>query len=284
MRFRLKFQVDHDYGSILPLNYQLEVYRLIRDVLMDDMHAFKSWLSYNDVVPRTKQQLFNFSNLIVLERKIYGDRMLILSDTVELTISFLYENETENMVLNAFDRLIFTIGDMKSRIRLKVIQIEKLSQPVFSSSMSFIARSPIVLQNFETTKYVRFLSPTEDDYLDNFIDCLVEKYENFNDLPISNMTGHYSMQLITDPKSKLLEISSNQKELIKGYLFRFNITAPVELLEIGYKIGFGDKNHLGFGFCDILYNDKKIQPVLEENSSKKTEEQENEERKALISR
>jgi CRISPR-associated endoribonuclease Cas6 len=264
MRFRLKLQVDHDFGSILPLNYQLEVSRLIYDILSDDNYNFRKWLKYNEIPYKNHPPLFNFSNIIVVERKIYGDRMLILSDTIELTISFLHDNYTEEFVHFAFDDLIFKLGDSSSKIRLKVVEIEKLFSPKFTDKMQFIARSPIVLRSFGNSRYVRFLTPTDLEYNELFIKNLENKHQICNGNTIENQNIYASIELLTEPKSKLLGINGHQVELVKGYLFRFTITAPKELLEIGYRIGFGDKNSLGFGFCDVLYsNEKKLAPVLD---------------------
>lgn len=264
MRFRLKLQVDHDFGSILPLNYQLEVSRLIYDILTDDNYSFRQWLKYNDIPYKNHPTFFNFSNIIVVDRKIYGDRMLILSDTIELTISFLYDNSTEEFVHYAFDNLIFNLGDSVSKIRLKVIAIERLFSPKFTDKMQFVARSPIVLKSFGNSRYVRFLIPTDLEYNDLFIQNLEDKHRTYSGNTIENQNIYTSIDLITEPKSKLLGINGYQRELVKGYLFRFTINAPKELLEIGYKIGFGDKNSLGFGFCDVLFaNEKKLTPVLD---------------------
>ncbi|WP_320053407.1 CRISPR-associated endoribonuclease Cas6 [uncultured Acetobacteroides sp.] len=269
MRFRLKLQVDHEFGSILPLNYQLEVSQLIYDILTDDNYSFRQWLKYNDIPYKNHPPFFNFSNIIVVDRKIYGDRMLILSDTVELTISFLFDNCTKEFVHYAFDNLIFKLGDSVSKIRLKVVSIERLFSPKFSDNMQFVARSPIVLKSFGNSRYVRFLTPTDLEYNDLFIQNLEDKHRIYKGNCIENQNVYTSIELLTEPKSKLLGINGQQKELVKGYLFRFTINAPKELLEIGYRIGFGDKNSLGFGFCDILFpTEKKLEPVLDLQTSK----------------
>jgi len=263
MRFRLKLQVDHDFGSIIPLNYQLEVSRLIYDVLTEDNYSFKQWLKYNGLSPKKHPPLFNFSNIIVVDRKIYGDRMLILSETIELTLSFLFDSYTEEFVHFAFEDLVFRLGDSASKIQLKVVGIEKLHSPKFSDKMQFVARSPIVLKSYGNSRYVRFLTPTDIEYGELFIDNLLEKYESFTGSKIEERNIYSAIELISEPKSKLLGINNQQHELIKGYLFRFSVNAPRELLEVGYRIGFGDKNSLGFGFCDVLFpNNKKIVPTL----------------------
>lgn len=269
MRYRLKLQVDHDFGSILPLNYQLEVSRLMYEIITDDGYKFKQWLKDNELPIRNSSPFFNFSNIIVLDRKIYGDRMLILSDTIELTLSFLYDNFTDELVYYAFDNLVIRLGDEVSKLRLKVVGIEKLPYPKFYDSMQFVARSPIVLKHYENTKYVRFLAPNEPGYNDLFTKNLIDKYESYTGEKMDDQNIFTSIEPITEPKSKLLGINGRQKELIKGYLFRFSANAPRKLLEVGYKIGFGDKNSLGFGFCDVLFStEKKLTPTLskQENS------------------
>ena len=263
MRYRLRFQVDHEFGSLLPLNYQLEVAKFIRHMLTEDRTLYDKWLESNHIVETKKTQLFNFSNLIVLDRKIYGDRLLIMSDNIELTISFYHEEQTDNLIARAFDQLVFTIGDKKSSIRLKVVGIEKLPAPQIGNQMLFVARSPIVVQTYSESKYLKFLQPTEPNYTDLLISNLLEKYELFNGSPLQNQNFYTTLNILTEPKSKLLGINGLKKEFIKGYLFRFSLKAPKELLRIGYHVGFGDRNHFGFGFCDILYKEPcNLSPIL----------------------
>jgi CRISPR-associated endoribonuclease Cas6 len=42
------------------------------------------------------------------------------------------------------------------------------------------------------------------------------------------------------------------RPFFKGFEFDFSLTAPVELMRIGYYGGVGEKNSLGFGCCELV--------------------------------
>ncbi|RLD54679.1 MAG: CRISPR-associated endoribonuclease Cas6, partial [Bacteroidetes bacterium] len=35
--------------------------------------------------------------------------------------------------------------------------------------------------------------------------------------------------------------------------YKFKIKAPKELLRLGYYAGFGEKNSMGFGCCEVVF-------------------------------
>ncbi|PIY05025.1 MAG: hypothetical protein COZ21_04960, partial [Bacteroidetes bacterium CG_4_10_14_3_um_filter_31_20] len=45
-----------------------------------------------------------------------------------------------------------------------------------------------------------------------------------------------------------------EETFLKGFLFDFKITAPHELIKIGYYAGFGKANSLGFGCAEVIEN------------------------------
>ena len=53
-------------------------------------------------------------------------------------------------------------------------------------------------------------------------------------------------------------MSTRQESKPRGYLYRFRIKAPKELIRMGYYAGFGEKNSLGFG-CGEMVNDRMIE-------------------------
>jgi CRISPR-associated endoribonuclease Cas6 len=66
--------------------------------------------------------------------------------------------------------------------------------------------------------------------------------------------GRCQLKILNTPRSKLVVIKANttQETKVRGFTYDFEITAPAELIEIGYKAGFGEKNSMGFGFGEYL--------------------------------
>lgn len=71
-------------------------------------------------------------------------------------------------------------------------------------------------------------------------------------LSIEKMAYHF--ELLSEPKSKLITIKSGTAEesQLRGYLYKFRLSAPVNLMRMGYYAGFGEKNSLGFGCGEVV--------------------------------
>ncbi len=77
------------------------------------------------------------------------------------------------------------------------------------------------------------------------------KEVEYPDWDVSKM----SFNLLDIRQKRLVHLPRKDMRTIKvrGYLMDFELTAPVELLELGYFAGFGEKNSsLGFGCVEIL--------------------------------
>jgi CRISPR-associated endoribonuclease Cas6 len=154
------------------------------------------------------------------------------------------------------------LGDKKSSVGFTVQQIEKLPEVDFTNNMSFRTISPMIIsQNTKPEqKYAQYLSPEEAGYglllannLINKFVALVEKgHIQANNLPAKDDVP-IVMSMEGKPRQKLIKIKAgNESEtFLKGFLFSFNLSAPVELMRIGYYGGFGEKNSLGFGCCEV---------------------------------
>ena len=95
---------------------------------------------------------------------------------------------------------------------------------------------------------LRFLLKT---YCLKYVAILKSKPQQGNLLNFAN--NDLRFELINKPKSKLIKIKTDtpQQTHIKGFLFDFKLSAPVELMKLGYFAGFGEKNSLGFGCGEV---------------------------------
>jgi CRISPR-associated endoribonuclease Cas6 len=266
MRFRLNLAVDKhtNEDSILPINYQYELSSWIYRTINSSNSEFANWLhNIGYVNENRKFKLFTFSNLKPAKYKVLGDRLLIESENTELTLSFYLPETVEHFITGLFRNQSFRLGDKLSSVGFTVQQIEKLPEVEFTGNMSFRTISPmIVSKNTEPEKkYAQYLSPEDTNYGDLLANNLVNKYvalaekghlhtnngPAIADVPIN-------LSLVGTPRQKLIKIKAgNESEtFLKGFLFSFQLSAPVELMRIGYYGGFGEKNSLGFGCCEVI--------------------------------
>ncbi|MBP8945755.1 MAG: hypothetical protein KBG25_07665, partial [Paludibacteraceae bacterium] len=64
----------------------------------------------------------------------------------------------------------------------------------------------------------------------------------------------FGFSLLGGIRQKLIRIKAGKADetFLKGFEFEFKLTAPVELMRIGYYSGFGEKNSLGFGCVEVV--------------------------------
>jgi len=255
MRFRLTFALTGSKENILPLNYQYELSSWIYRILNAADPAFAGWLHDQGYTDDRKQfKMFTFSNLIIPLRRVQGDRLEIRTPEISLIISMLPSDMIRHFITGIFQDQLFTLGDRLTRVPLKVVSVEGLLEPEFSGHMSFAALSPLLISfKYPEDRYARYLKPDDPFYPVLFFRNLKEKFRtlNGNDMPFNEKDGRF--ELLTDPRKKgiLIKSGTPQESKIIGYQYDFRLTAPAELLRLGYYTGFGEKNSMGFGCGEV---------------------------------
>ncbi len=275
MRIRLTIEFTH-VPQLLPLNYKYPVSSWIYRVLGTADSEFAHLLHENGY--RTGEgkrfKFFTFSDFLVPKGlwKIRGDRMIIGSKSINLTLSFLLPEQTETFISGLFLNQQIKVGDAVSGIQGHISRVEVEAPPEWHDGWNrFSTRSPIlVAKTTEYHPYPQYLEPVHEDYRHLLARNLMEKYNAFC-LQTNQQTGLINESAIdlklTSPKyrSSLQTIKANQENetKIKAYRYQFALKAPKEILSLAYYAGFGAENAQGFGCCDWLG------PLLPVNGTKK---------------
>jgi CRISPR-associated endoribonuclease Cas6 len=263
MRFKLTLETVNN-SSILPINYAYEFSAWIYKTIHYGDPKFSDWLHNHGYMDGKKQfRLFTFSRLRPEKYKIHGDRIELQAVKAVINISFYAEEAIGPFIVGLFRNQEFTIGDKISKVQFHVAAIEKLPEPEWLGTMAFRTDTPLVVSVKETenSKSATYLSPDDKRYGDYLLKNLTTKYlavTKQQNQPNQQMTFDsiqpMQFKLLGTVKSKMVKIKSGTPEetLVRGYLFDFVITAPTDLIKLGYNAGFGEKNSLGFGCCEIV--------------------------------
>ncbi len=250
MRFKLTLSVDkHAFGSRLPFDYFYECSAAIYRILSRSDAAFSAWLHDNGFRLESGRpfKLFTFSRLQIPQYRVEGNCIHILSDTVDWFISFLPERSTQEFIQGVFREQTFELGLRNVNVRFRVQQIEVLPPPSFTQSMDFETLSPVCISRYRNGK-VDYLNPTDPEAAQSIRNNLLNKYKAFSgkDFPAD---FDFEFTVLSQPKSVLITIKSGtpQQTRIRGFMCRFRVTAPVELMKILYEAGVGEKGSMGFG-------------------------------------
>jgi len=112
MRFNLNLSLTDRNRNVLPINYQYELSAWIYRVIHQSNPVFAEWLHNRGFSNDHLQfRLFTFSNLLVPQDEITGDRMIIQSDQIKLVISTLPEETLQHFIAGIFRNREFILGD-----------------------------------------------------------------------------------------------------------------------------------------------------------------------------
>jgi CRISPR-associated endoribonuclease Cas6 len=83
---------------------------------------------------------------------------------------------------------------------------------------------------------------------------LLNKYRAFYGHDFSEEHFPFSLRALTKPRSSLISIREGtpQESKIRGFMCRFELTAPVELMKIMYETGLGSKNNQRGGMSEKM--------------------------------
>lgn len=255
MRVKLILKlIGEDY--VLPCNYMYELSSCLYKVLNEGDAGFTSWLHDEGYCKERKAfKLFTFSNLYIPRWKRDEDRLYILSDTVELVVSFYPIEAIDVFVMGLFKDRRIRIGDRKSQVAFEVASIERLPEPIFSRTMRFRTLSPLFIEEqFPDTDRTLHLSPEAPQFAGLLHLNLLEKYRAFYAKEPDASWPATQVQVLSVPKAKTITIKTGtpQQTRMKSYLFDFELRGEPELLRLGYDGGFGRLNAQGFGCVEVM--------------------------------
>lgn len=253
MRFKLTLHVQKKaFGNVLPINYQYEQSAAIYKILSKGNSEYATWLHENGYQLETKRfKMFTYSRFLIPQYRIdkENQRLIILSDTIEWYITFLPQKGTSHFIDGAFQSQTFEIGDKKSTVQFNVMQIEMC--PPLDEKPEYLIEtlSPICIGWQREDGKTEYLSPENPRFQNGLITGALNRYKAYYG---KEYTGPVSchFQLLNIPKPVLITFKAGDEfssSKIKGYMCKFKIQIPYDLMNILWNSGFGEKGSLGFG-------------------------------------
>ena len=259
MRFKLIIEVNkRAFGNRLPINYQYEQSAAIYRILSGADDAYASWLHDNGFRLENGKtfKFFTYSRFKIGQYRILreAERLQILSDTVEWQIGFLPEKSTDKFIQGIFQNQVFEIGDTRSVVQFVVRSVEVMPEPEYSGKMIFSTLSPICLKLQRSDNKVVYLNPTDARAPFLLFNGLFDKYKLFYGKDCPYTLSECWLKILDVPKSALIKIKTGMPEetKIRGFMCRFEVAAPIELMRLMYEGGVGSLNSQGFGCLRVV--------------------------------
>ena len=264
MRFKITFNRT-GRQRMIPMDYQYYLSAWIYKVLAKADGEFSSFLhTHGYLTGHRRFKLFNYSPLNFGFPKLWKEKGLfeVEGDQITLKVSFLLSEAAEKFIVGLFQDQQAYIGDRFNGLNLSVVQVERLPEPGnIRSEMYYRAVSPVVIsQRNETDKYPQYLLPGVPGYGELFVKHLETKYYSLPDVRKLPEVPAFQFQQRGLVKSKLVTIKAYtpQQSKIRGAVFEFVLNAPDEIHQLVLSCGAGEKNSMGFGWCETVVNGKTV--------------------------
>ena len=242
----------------ISINYQYAVSSFIYHTIETSSREYSNWLHEKGFASGNKKfKLFTFSMFNIPNRNIESNRIKILSDEIELTVSMISDKAIEHFIIGMFENQRMKLFDIENEAEFLIKTVEMIPEPDFSGKVNFKTISPIVLTKrtiYKGKESAYYMSPEDEDYSLYFISNLTEKYKSYNGGEINGKKIN-SFAYNGDCRSKMIRLKENKEEFtnVRGYVFRFSLEGDRELIKFGYEAGFGKQCSMGFGCASVNY-------------------------------
>lgn len=260
MRFKIHLRKEGGRGY-LPINYQYELSSAIYKTIDRSNNGFSQFLHDQGYIVQGKQfRLFTFSRLIFENFKVIKEagRIEHSGESAAFEICFLVDQAAEEFIKGLFMDQVFVLGDRISRVSYVISSIVAVSPPLFKEKRQYRCLSPIFIKKKRADGGEDYLHPEDKEYGALMVQNLLSKSEAFQ----KTFSGvEYEKEIIPDFDFKVIgKVYKNgvkikqlteQETMLIGYMYEFELKAPVEFHEIGYYAGFGQLGSQGFGCVGV---------------------------------
>lgn len=243
---------------MLPMDYQYYLSAWIYKVIGKADPEFSNFLHTEGYTLGNKRfKLFNYSPLNFGRPTLWKEKTLfeIHTDQLFLLVSFHLAEAAEKFIIGLFNNQQVYVGDQFNGLDLVVSQVERLPAPELKSTMNYRAVSPVVISlKDENSKYAQYLSPLDNEYTNLLRQNLWNKYRSIPNVTVLPDDSTFHFKLKNEPKSKLIILKpyTPEQSKVRGFVFDFTLTCPVEIHQLILAAGIGEKNSMGFGWVEVM--------------------------------
>ncbi len=257
MRFKFEFVSLSRQAVTIPLNYQYYLHSWFYSILSKADEQFAEWLHERGfVVKAYRYKMFSFSWLLFEKQaiQIVGDRMVISPNAQgSLIFSFYLDEIAEKFIIGLFTEQKINIRGTEFLIKT----VKRLRDPKFETTMRYRTMTPVKVSLQLEQSQPTYLSPDHPEYGRLIFDNLQKKLLSVGERV--TVDDDLQFKLLSDYRSKLITIKAGSpaQNKVRGFMFDFELTAPLRYQKVGYFAGFGESNSMGFGLVKVLSKNSK---------------------------
>lgn len=250
----MRIQILADVGKqiTLPINYNHHLVGAIYRFLAESNPEYANFLHNEGYQTAQKQfKLFTFSQLMAERRRITGEQIHFRS-----TLTWFVSSPIEQFLSHFADTLLTEGRLLLGGHQLKIIDVTIPRVPRFRSEMFFRCLSPIVMSAVRESNGKRrthYCLPDDPQLSELIRQNLIRKHQAIYERTPQDdiLSFRYDDAYIRRKQGRVTRLVDFKGIKIRGILCPFHVAGSVELIQVGYECGFGDKNSAGFGMVDV---------------------------------
>ncbi len=234
---RIRIELEGMESTVIDINYSYHIASLIYRCIQ------RSDPTLSLELHKPGMKLWTFSKLIVPKRrfKILGEKMIIESDTVHL-----YFSTPKNEVATAFVEGLLINPEVRiGSAEFLVSEVRVVKEREIGRKAKFVTLSPISVTTVREGRTVD-LYPNDPKFYENLRKNLIKKYIILYGKEPPDCKLEVKALKVKPKKIRVKNTHHRCVEMV------FNAEGSRELLEIGYKAGFGERNSMGFGMVKVV--------------------------------
>jgi len=264
---RIELTLSPERNCIIPINYYYAISAAIYKILSFSSHEYATWLhdkGYMDSKGKPRK-LFNFSSLKITPRAKLQNDSLIISESSQVILyisSPLLEDFIQNFVQGIFLDQKIKIANQRTAGNFHVSKVFVMPKPEFNEKTQYKLLSPLLLSTMRERngKLYQYYLRSDDEEIEKIVkQNILRKYEIIYKkefLPtkfIFNLDQNYiASKGGPNSISKLITINKDKEEIkVKAFVAPFTLETDIELHELIYECGIGEKNSQGFGMVEV---------------------------------
>ena len=251
MRIRVLAHLDKSIS--IPINHQYALTGVIYNFLKNadiDYASFLHQEGYRGSAETDSRRfkLFCFSTLRSRRRKIHGASLWLGPGEIEWLVTSPVEK-----FLQEFASGLLNAGELRiGSATLPLSNVETLQRRTFGNKAAFTCLTPIVCSVSDNEHaHARYLTPQDAEFSEAVRHNLIRKFIALHGHPPQeeNLKLQWDADYLQRNRgTKLVEYKST---FIKGAFAPFCVEGSVELIELLYEAGAGEKNSGGFGMVEV---------------------------------
>ncbi len=262
MRFKLYLRPLSSRPRIMwNYHYPLSAFLYSRIALADESYSTFLHDSGYKLSNSKNFKHFTFSDLRCKISKSDTKGFEVVSPLIEWTVSFYIDKAAESFIVGLFQDQEIRLFDKFHEAKFVIERVETLPQPIILTTTKLKATSAMVVAE-KINDMDQYLEPTDERFSKYLIDGLRDKYlstiiesgEKINPA-IQHQEILFKLTDGSNIKSRKVTIKDGKSSAteVRGFRnFEFELTAPEEIIKIGFYGGMGKVASQGFGFCEVI--------------------------------